>query len=1092
MSEERRLVTVMFADAVGSTSLGESLDPEDVRALMARYFAIAREVVENHDGTIEKFIGDAVMAVFGLPRAHGDDAERALDAALELRDAVQADPVLGERLPIRLGVNTGDVVAGPDAAAGGDALITGDAVNVAARLQQAAEPWTIVCGERSIRAGSRRFAFGPLGDIDARGRSVAVGAAVLLGRIARPEAPRTRIVGRDADLEQLDLVARRTFRERRPYLVTIIAPPGTGKTRLLEEFLARLPGLSHDAGVAVAQCLPYGQRLTYWPMRALLLDVLGLPANTHPEAIRGATSRWLESLDDADAERHAELLAATIGAGEGEATDRTEVFTAWRTAIELAAVHRPLVLVVEDLHWSSDSLLDLVEAILQPRADAPVLMIALSRPELLDRRPGWGGGRRNHVALALEPLDDYALAELVGDLLDVPVPEIVQAVVARADGNPFYAGELVRAVLERSGSINEAGAVERALASLPDTVQGTVLARLDLLPPVERRVLQLGAVFGRSFRTDGLQALAPEITGDLEAALDGLRERDLIRTGGPDESRFRHILIREVAYSTLPRAERSRLHAGAGAVLELHAGGNEDALAELIAYHLREAVVLGRSANLPDLAELQVKAVRWLRRAAEAAMAAAATIEASRHVLSAIDLAGPDDLPELYEFLGDSYQAGPGAVDAYHKARELAKERGRSADDQLRILTSELLVVTRWHGSVGANPIETIEALRQEGRRLVSDTTDERTLARFLIGEAFLVWVRIGGRAAPSDETDEELAASGQRALEIGARLDDVALQSAALDAMSSVVIRGDDYRGSLVFIERRLALGDRLDFTERFDAEAMRAWHEVTLGDIRSAVDHASEAIADLAPGQAPGFVLSLSAWLVAAFHVVGRWDEAIAAANRLERVWEDLDRPPAGFAIQGFLAELEVARARREEALTDRAVTAVESIIGRFSPDDRIRGLLALVRPDPEAVERDVVAQYGRFTGRIDHLDRALAICSDRGHRLDAALLEKIIAHVEPRGIRLIEAQARRALGLTRQDPEQLRLALGSFSEMGAVPYGARVRIELGQLAADAAMIDEGVRELETIGDVDQLGRIRVGRDERSTARSSAVEGR
>ncbi|HVQ22266.1 MAG TPA: hypothetical protein VMT36_03270, partial [Candidatus Saccharimonadia bacterium] len=478
-----------------------------------------------------------------------------------------------------------------------------------------------------------------------------------------------------------------------------------------------------------------------------------------------------------------------------------------------------------------------------------------------------------------------------------------------------------------------------------------------------------------------------------------------------------HILIREVAYSTLPRAERSRLHAAAGAVLETTAAGNEDALAELIAYHLREAVVLGRSASLPDLADLQARAVRWLRRAAEAAMTAAATIEASRHVLAAIDLAGPDDLPELWEFLGDTYLAGPGAVDAYARARVLARERGRPADDQLRMLTSELLVVTRWHGSVGASPVDTIDTLRQEGRRLVSETTDERVLARFLLGEAFIVWLRIGGRAAATAETDDELAASGRKALEIGVRLDDVDLQSAALDALSSIVIRGDDYRGSLALIERRLALGDRLDFTERFDAETMRAWHEMALGDIKSAADHAAEALADLAPGQAPGFVLSLSAWLIAACHVLGRWDEAIVAANRLERVWEELDRPPSGFAIQGFLAELEVARARREEAMADRARTAIGSIVGRFGQDDRIHGLLAVLTPDPAAVERDVVAQFDRFVGRIDHLDRALSICCDRGYPLEATLLERLISHVEPRGIRLVEAQARRALGLARR---------------------------------------------------------------------------
>ncbi|HET8999596.1 MAG TPA: adenylate/guanylate cyclase domain-containing protein, partial [bacterium] len=356
MPEERRIVTILFADVTGSTELGESLDPEDVRALLGRYYAIAKEVVAAHGGTIEKFIGDAVMAVFGLPQAHGDDVLRALSAALELRDRVRAEPALGERVPVRFGVNTGEVVATRDTS-GGDFLITGDAVNIAARLQQAADPWVILCSERAAHGAGAAFTFGPAAAIHAKGKRTPIRAAALVGRADVRTPERIPLVGREADLAQLELIARRTLIERRPFLVSLIAPAGTGKTRLLEEFLDRLPRLSPGATVAIAQCLPYGQRLTYWPLRAVLFRLAAIGEETELPAIRTAIHLWLTGLGTEHAEKTAELLAATVGAGESEITDRTALLGAWRAAIEAAARQSPLVLVFEDLHWSSDSLL---------------------------------------------------------------------------------------------------------------------------------------------------------------------------------------------------------------------------------------------------------------------------------------------------------------------------------------------------------------------------------------------------------------------------------------------------------------------------------------------------------------------------------------------------------------------------------------------------------------------------------------------------------------------------------------------------------------------------------------------------------------
>src|SRR5256885_7220651 len=313
MAEERRVVTVLFADVAGSTALGDALDPEDVRVLLRRYYDVAREIVIEHGGILEKFIGDAVVAVFGFPHTHDDDPQRALAAALSLRDRVRADPSLGDRLPIRLGINTGEVVAARESATG-DFRLSGDAVNVAARLQQAAESWGILGGERTVGSVRGGLDFGPVMTVEVRGKAQPIRALALLGRAAvLPVASRTPLIGRAADLQQLELVARRALHELRPFLVSVIAPAGVGKTRLLEEFLERLPSIEPRATVAIAQCLPYGQRLTYWPLRGVLYRLIGVPDDAIPQKVRDAIRVWLEGSGLEALDREGELRAATVG-----------------------------------------------------------------------------------------------------------------------------------------------------------------------------------------------------------------------------------------------------------------------------------------------------------------------------------------------------------------------------------------------------------------------------------------------------------------------------------------------------------------------------------------------------------------------------------------------------------------------------------------------------------------------------------------------------------------------------------------------------------------------------------------------------------
>ena len=388
----------------------------------------------------------------------------------------------------------------------------------------------------------------------------------------------------------------------------------------------------------------------------------------------------------------------------------------------MAGRRAPLVLVFEDLHWSSDSLLDLVEFIMQPRGDAAVLMIALTRPELLDRRSAWGGGRRNYVAMSLEPLSDDSVAELVRQCVGPTAPQIVERVVARAEGNPFFAGEIVQSIRERVQSLSDVAAVEHALATLPDTIQATILARLDLLEPAERRHpaarrgVRAGVPRGRASPPSD-RIWRPSV----DSLVDRLVRKDLIRPSAGDSFAFRHILIREVAYQTLLRAERADLHAAAARRLEDGAGGREDALAELIAYHFREAATLTsatKTAQL-DAVEIRRKAVGWLKRAADVAAAGAATAEAARHLRAAIELAAADDLPELQERLGD-VSGGDAGAEAYRVALRLCRELRRPADQELRILGSLLIRYMRFQGTVGDRPSEEeLQQLRTDGRALL-------------------------------------------------------------------------------------------------------------------------------------------------------------------------------------------------------------------------------------------------------------------------------------------------------------------------------------------------------------------------------------
>jgi len=957
---------------------------------------------------------------------------------------------------------------------GGDFLVTGDAVNVAARLQQGAASWEIVCSERTARAVGDGFAFGPVIEAEARGKAAPLRVRRLEGAVEPRPRARLPFLGRDADVAQLELTSGRAMGERRPFLITITAPAGTGKTRLLEEFLERLPNLHPEARAVIAQCLPYGQRLTYWPLHALLVQLLGLADDDDSDAIRTSAEAWLAAGGDSAPRRTAELLAATFGASEGDPIDRAELFAAWRSAVELAASERPLVVVVEDLHWSSDSLLDLIEVILQPRGEAPLLMIVLARPELLDRRPTWGGGRRNYVSLALEPLDDLAISALVDYLLNGPPAEVVQTVVARAEGNPFYAGELARTIQERAASLDDPATVDAVVSALPDTVHATVLARLDLLPAAPRRVLQLGSVFGRSFSISGVAALAPELADEVAEAADHLVEHDLIRSGSGHELTFRHILIREVGYQTLPRAERARLHAAAGTWLEGQAAGREEEQAELVAFHYREAITLGTAAGSELDPALFSKAVAWLGRAADAASAGAAYEEASRHLQAAIEIAPREELPELWVRLGDIFGGGNRALEAFASAARVGRELGRPVDFILRAKSGQLMVLGRWGGSVGSPLSEQqIADLVDEVRALREEASDRAVVAWSLVAESFLPFEAATSARVPTESDWAAGKVVGERAAAMARELNDAPLLSAALDGFSAFALGVDPVQG-LELTRERQELEDRLPLYERTDIHNMVAWFSSALGELDDVFQAADSILRDLAPNQAQATALSLAAWKAWALALLGRWDELGAATERATVLWEDSGRLSAGFALHGFMVAAEVGWARGDDRLVGRAKAVLLGISEQFPPGHLFRRLSAFAAPDPADLVPSVIVDWEPYLTRLHLVERVVSLCVDRGQPIPQEALDTLVTEAQSRDQRLLAAQVLRARGVQGRSADDLRQALDMFTSFGAKPLVARAEIELGQMLGDASLEASGRAGLDALGDLAHLGRV------------------
>ena len=960
--EQRKTVTVLFCDVTDSTALGESTDPEALRALLARYFERMRGIVESHGGTVEKFIGDAVMAVFGVPVTHEDDALRACRAAVGMRDSF---PELG--ITGRIGVNTGEVVTGTE-----ERLATGDAVNVAARLEQAAQPGEVLIGAETLRLVRAAVEVGEERRLELKGKAEPVKAFRLLAvtgvlerRFASP------MVGREHELARLRAVFGQAVHDCSCQLFTVLGSAGVGKSRLAAEFLAVL-----EARVVRGRCLSYGEGITYWPVVEILKQLDALPED---EAARPLRS----------------LLGETEEPGSAE-----EIAWGFRKLLEQEAQERPLVVVFDDLHWGEETLLDLVEHVADLSRDAPILVLCMARPELLERRPSWAGGKWNATTVLLEPLDaaetELLLTEL-GGVNEVLRERIVQV----AEGNPLFLEEMLALVRDSGGRRVE----------VPPTIHALLAARLDQLDPAERSVLECGSVEGRIFHRGAVTALA-DGDGSIDERLVALVRKELVRPdraqlAGDDAYRFRHLLIRDAAYEALPKAIRAELHARFADWLEARASDLVES-DEIVGYHLEQAsryrVELGLGGEETD----------DLARRAAGRLAAAGERAALRHdAHAAIALyqrtlaLAPDDpvaLERELRLIRVRMQAGDlaGALQAADAMIERAQREGDrprevrarvaralvsylaegASGEQLRPLAAEALelfsalkddagLADAWsvvaaieHGALRWRPVKValermLEHAERIGDRLVADEAHSKLQSAYMYGP-FRVEEAIAWYHAHPSEHPFFLANLGQLEAMRGNIVEARAMCRMARE-------RGRE-RGQLLFSE---------------GASMEEAEIELWAGDAERAAEVALDGVDELER-------LGEQGWLST---VAGHGAEALYRLGRDKEAWRLTDRAEAAGAADDVITQMLIRQvraklfARRGELVESERLAREAVELGR--PTDALE-----VRANSLRDLAVVLTAAKKQNEALDALDEAQRLYEEKGHTVGVGHVKELRA--------------------------------------------------------------------------------------------------
>jgi len=917
------VVSVLFADLQGFTERTERSDPEDVRARLTIYHRTAREQVEAHGGKVEKLMGDGVFAVFGVPAAHEDDPERAVRAALRLQEAITAlndnDPELA--LSVRVAVTTGEAIVQLEGADKDRETIVGDVVNTASRLEAVAPPGGVVVDERTYLATRRDIAFEDLDPVDLKGKSsatpiwLATGARARQG-VAIEDRHRGPFVGRDTELAVLVDTLDRTIATGHTHLVTIIGEPGAGKSRILHEFKAILDARADTVWWKQGRCLPYGEGITFWALGEIVKAQAGI-LESDVEADAAAKLRHaVASVIDDRSQAEWVLARLSLLAGSGavdQQVEQGELFSAWSHFFEAMTRRHPLVMVVEDVHWADDALLDFIEHLAQWSVDAPILVVAAARPELLANRVGWGGGIRNAAMISLTPLRNSDASVLLAALLDRAVlpADTQQQILERAGGNPLYVTELVRLVadshlLDASGKIGE--------LALPDSVQAIIAARIDLLGLEEKEVLQAASVLGKVFWSGALAAVRPR--SHSPGALRELLRRELIRPirdpsmRGQEEYSFVHALVRDVAYGQIARDSRADMHRAAASWIEAVSGERGVDVAELLAYHLGQALALSPDPD-PDLRD---RAYRALMQAGERARGLNPA-HASSYYLKAADAASGDGeraaaLLRAGELSQQDVEQSEGWVE---EAGELFRSVG-DAEGQASSLEARSAWAW-WRGET-----ERSMELLEEAVGLLEGRPDSEAKARVLTAHAAKLFIR-GLDAEAVAAAD----AAGPLVAEFGTVEDRVKLLSVR-GAASANAGFGDE---GLDQMRTAIAMADDRNLT--FQAVTIRN----NLGTLTHQLRSPQDAVPMLDEGiellEERGLPTSLEwLWFTKSEILVwtGDWDESVALARQVIRADDERGGSQAGGGARSHIGFIEHYRGVAEPTVqwTDLLETARE----------------------------------------------------------------------------------------------------------------------------------------------------------------------
>jgi class 3 adenylate cyclase/tetratricopeptide (TPR) repeat protein len=1004
---ERKVVTVVFCDLVGFTQRAEQLDPEDVDALLAPYHERVRSELERHGGTVEKFIGDAVMALFGAPTAHEDDPERAVRAALAIRDwALDEDGV-----QVRIAVTTGEALIRLDARPeAGEGMASGDVVNTAARLQSAAPVNGILVDETTYRATREVVDYESLRAVEAKGKAEPIRvweATAVRSRFGVDVAheARAELVGRDRELSVLRDAFERARHERTPQLVTLVGVPGIGKSRLVYE-LSRIADADPELVTwRQGRCLAYGDGVTLWALGEIVKAQAGVLEQDAPDDVAAKIGRTVEeTLDDtSDRPWVTSRLLSLLGLGsetELGGDRRNEAFSAWRRFLEGIAEQRPLVLVFEDLHWADESLLDFVDELVEWVTDVPLLVVGTARPELLERRPGWGGGKLDATTLALQPLSDEQTALLLVQLLGRPVvaAESQQQLLERAGGNPLYAEQFADLYVE-TGSTDD--------LPLPETLQGIIAARLDGLHATEKELLQDAAVVGKVFWASAVRRSSEDVASTLHSLerKGFLRRQKRSSLEGESEFAFAHALVRDVAYGQIARAGRSEKHRRTAEWIE--SLGRPEDHAEMLAYHWSSALDLARAAG--DVDERLVERARLaLRDAGDRAAALNNHATAAAQYEAALDLWPDDpDRPRLLLRRGRSLQL------AYDDRAEGALETARDAlidagDTQLAAEAESYLAFVSWDRGQG----ELTRNRLSRAKELIGDSVSAS--AARVLATSSRMQVIVGEY--------EVGRTTGESALAMAEELGLDELRAHALTTVGMAKNYLDD-RSGIADMEHALELALEIDSPTAASIANNLAVQALIQGDLRRTEKLYTEALRLAERFGDRSSMRFVGANLIWSDFTQGRWDQALKAAD-------------------AFIAECEAGSPHTNE-------WGVRTV----------RGSMREARGDSQGAVADQLAAVALTREKQDPLQLAatLAQCAaahaERGEFAEGrTLVEEIIDLVRTHGLHGgITAAALHAerLGVT----DELRAAVEAAPGPRAIPWREVLRLVLaGDLRAAA----------------------------------------